>query len=101
MSISDLKIDLFAESELGRIETRIERLGPINLVALSEYQQELERKSELDHQHAELREALETLEDAIRKIDRETRSLFRNTFDAINDRSVKSSHNYLVAERLG
>ena len=73
-----------AESELGRIETRIERLGPINLVALSEYQKELERKSELDHQHAELREALETLEDAIRKIDRETRSLFRNTFDAIN-----------------
>ena len=73
-----------AESELARIDTRIERLGPINLVALSEYQKELERKSELDHQHAELREALETLEDAIRKIDRETRSLFRNTFDAIN-----------------
>ena len=74
-----------AETELGRIETRIERLGPINLVALGEYQQELERKSELDHQHAELKEALETLEDAIRKIDRETRSLFRNTFDAINE----------------
>ena len=73
-----------AEAELGRIGTRIERLGPINLVALSEYQKELERKSELDHQHAELIEALETLEDAIRKIDRETRSLFRNTFDAIN-----------------
>jgi chromosome segregation protein len=73
-----------AEAELGRIGTRIERLGPINLVALSEYQKELERKSELDHQHAELREALETLEEAIRKIDRETRSLFRNTFDAIN-----------------
>ena len=73
-----------AEAELGRIGTRIERLGPINLVALSEYQKELERKSELDHQHAELREALETLEEAIRKIDREMRSLFRNTFDAIN-----------------
>ena len=50
-----------AESELGRIEMRIERLGPINLVALSEYQKELERKSELDHQHAELREALKHL----------------------------------------
>ena len=73
-----------AESELNRIETRIERLGPINLVALDEYQKELERKAELDHQHAELTEALETLEDAIRKIDRETRALFRNTFDAIN-----------------
>ena len=73
-----------AETELARIGTRIERLGPINLVALDEYQKELERKAELDHQHAELTEALETLEDAIRKIDRETRALFRNTFDAIN-----------------
>ena len=73
-----------AEAELSRIEIRIERLGPINLVALDEYQKELERKAELDHQHAELTEALETLGDAIRKIDRETRSLFRNTFDAIN-----------------
>ena len=73
-----------AETELARIETRIERLGPINLVALDEYQKELERKAEFDHQHAELTEALETLEDAIQKIDRETRSLFRNTFDAIN-----------------
>ncbi|HAN80520.1 MAG TPA: chromosome segregation protein SMC, partial [Gammaproteobacteria bacterium] len=72
------------EAELDRIEARIERLGPINLVALSEYQKERERKFELDHQHSELREALETLEDAIRKIDRETRSLFRNTFDSIN-----------------
>ena len=73
-----------AETGLTRIQTRIERLGPINLVALDEYQKELERKAELDHQHAELTEALETLEDAIRTIDRETRSLFRNTFDAIN-----------------
>ena len=73
-----------AETGLARIQTRIERLGPINLVALDEYQKELERKAELDHQHAELTEALETLEDAIRTIDRETRSLFRNTFDAIN-----------------
>ena len=73
-----------AEVERARIETRIERLGPINLVALDEYQKELERKAELDHQHAELTEALETLEDAIRTIDRETRALFRNTFDAIN-----------------
>ena len=73
-----------AETGLARIQTRIERLGPINLVALDEYQKELERKAELDHQYAELTEALETLEGAIRTIDRETRSLFRNTFDAIN-----------------
>ena len=73
-----------ARDRLARIQTRIERLGPINLVALDEYQKELERKAELDHQYAELTEALETLEGAIRTIDRETRSLFRNTFDAIN-----------------
>ena len=73
-----------AKEELDRVETRIERLGPINLVALEEYQRELERKAELDHQHAELTDALQTLEDAIRKIDRETRQLFRATFDAMN-----------------
>ena len=47
-----------AETRLARIQTRIERLGPINLVALDEYQKELERKAELDHQYAELTEAL-------------------------------------------
>lgn len=73
-----------AEQELIRLEARIERLGPINLVAVDEYQRELQRKSELDHQYAEVTEALETLEGAIRKIDRETRALFRNTFDSIN-----------------
>ncbi|MDB4022469.1 chromosome segregation protein SMC, partial [Litorivicinus sp.] len=52
--------------------------------AVDEYQRELQRKSELDHQYAEVTEALETLEGAIRKIDRETRALFRNTFDSIN-----------------
>ncbi len=72
------------DTELARVQTRIERLGPINLVAVDEYQRELERKSELDLQHAELTEALETLEEAIKKIDRETRALFRQTFDAIN-----------------
>jgi chromosome segregation protein len=72
------------EAELTQIRARIERLGPINLVAVDEYQRELERKTELDTQHAELIEALETLEDAIRKIDRETRQLFRQTFEAIN-----------------
>ena len=73
-----------AEAELEKYLARIERLGSINLVALDEYQNELQRKAGLDHQHAELTEALKTLEDAIRKIDRETRHLFKNTFDAIN-----------------
>ena len=79
-----LQSEQAATDELARVEARIERLGPINLVALDEYQRELERKAELDHQHAELTDALTTLEDAIRKIDRETRHLFRNTFDAMN-----------------
>ncbi|MGA1207126.1 MAG: AAA family ATPase [Litorivicinaceae bacterium] len=72
------------QTELTQITQRIERLGPINLVAVDEYQRELERKAELDTQSAELIEALETLEEAIRKIDRETRQLFRQTFDAMN-----------------
>lgn len=72
------------EAERAQIRARIDRLGPINLVAVEEYQRELERKAELDTQHAELIEALDTLENAIRKIDRETRQLFRQTFDAIN-----------------
>ena len=72
------------ENEVNKIADQLERLGPINLVALDEYKNELARRVELDRQHAELTEALETLEDAIRKIDRETRSLFKSTFDAIN-----------------
>lgn len=72
------------QAELNQVLQRIERLGAINLVAVDEYQRELERKAELDTQHAELIEALETLEEAIRKIDRETRQLFRQTFDEMN-----------------
>ena len=76
--------------------TRIERLGPINLVALDEYQKELERKSELDHQHTELTEALETLEDAIRKIDRETRSCFATRLMRSISRLARYSRNSSV-----
>ena len=55
-----------------------------NLAAVDEFKQESERKTYLDAQNAELEEALQTLEDAIRKIDRETRTRFRETFDLIN-----------------
>ncbi|GIX30403.1 MAG: chromosome partition protein Smc [Porticoccaceae bacterium] len=72
------------EAELKALGERIQRLGPINLAAIEEYQQEAERKRYLDAQDAELREALATLESAIRKIDRETRSRFRETFEAVN-----------------
>ena len=72
------------ESELEQVAGRIARLGPINLAAIDEYHTESERKQYLDAQDEDLREALETLENAIRKIDRETRTRFRETFDEVN-----------------
>ncbi|WP_068830672.1 chromosome segregation protein SMC [Pseudomonas sp. BMS12] len=70
--------------ELERLAARIARLGPINLAAIDEYQQQSERKRYLDAQDADLVEALETLENVIRKIDKETRNRFKETFDQIN-----------------
>ena len=72
------------EEELERLAGRIQRLGPINLAAIDEYQQQSERKRYLDAQDADLVEALETLENVIRKIDKETRNRFKETFDQIN-----------------
>ena len=72
------------EEELTSIGKRITRLGPINLAAIDEYKIESERKHYLDAQDADLCEALETLENAITKIDRETRTRFKETFDSIN-----------------
>ncbi|MEH6469214.1 MAG: chromosome segregation protein SMC, partial [Porticoccus sp.] len=72
------------EQTLERIGSRIQRLGPINLAAIDEFKVESERKEYLDAQNAELEDALETLESAIRKIDRETRTRFKETFDRIN-----------------
>ena len=72
------------QAQIERVAARIQRLGPINLAAIDEYRQQLERKTYLDHQDADLREALEMLENAIRKIDRETRTLFKDTFDRVN-----------------
>ena len=69
---------------LEKTATRIGRLGAINLAAIEEYGQCEERKNYLDAQHADLEEALTTLQDAIRKIDRETRSRFKETFDKVN-----------------
>jgi chromosome segregation protein len=71
-------------AKLQKTLDRIERLGPINLVAIEEYQEQANRKEYLDKQHADLTEALTTLEEAIRKMDRETRTLFKETFDKVN-----------------
>ena len=67
------------------IEKKIHRLGPINLAAIDEYKQLSERKEYLDRQNQDLAEALATLENAIRKIDRETRTRFKETFDDLNN----------------
>lgn len=72
------------EEQLQLISNRISRLGPINLAAIDEYKIESERKDYLDQQNAELEEALNTLQNAIQKIDRETRTRFKETFDLVN-----------------
>ena len=72
------------QRSLSDIQGRISRIGPVNLVAIEEFEEESQRKEYLDKQHADLNEALETLESVIRKIDRETRSRFRETFDLLN-----------------
>ncbi|MFK8012020.1 MAG: chromosome segregation protein SMC [Marinicellaceae bacterium] len=74
----------FKNTELERMDRSIVRLQPVNLAAISEYEQESQRKDYLDKQNEDLVEALETLEKAIRKIDKETRTLFKDTFEAIN-----------------
>ena len=83
-TLSEAASEQEAEQELERIDARIQRLGAINLAAIDEYQQQSERKRYLDAQDADLVEALDTLENVIRKIDKETRNRFKDTFDQIN-----------------
>ncbi|MGC1509524.1 chromosome segregation protein SMC [Ketobacter sp. MCCC 1A13808] len=71
-------------AELDRLGGKISRLGAINLAAIDEYKSQSERKNYLDSQHEDLMQALETLENAIRKIDRETRTRFKETFDKVS-----------------
>ena len=72
------------EEKLEKVRRRIDRLGPINLAAIDEFKEQSERKEYLDAQLEDLNSALATLEGAIRKIDRETRSRFRETYDNVN-----------------
>ncbi|MDH5178880.1 MAG: chromosome segregation protein SMC [Gammaproteobacteria bacterium] len=71
-------------SQVEDMEKRIQRLGPINLAAIDEFDQQSERKKYLDAQNDDLTEALTTLENAIAKIDRETRTRFKETYDKVN-----------------
>ncbi|RUR39367.1 chromosome segregation protein SMC [Vreelandella populi] len=72
------------QEKLESTGEKIRRLGAINLAAIEEYDQQAERRNYLEAQHAELVEALETLERAIKRIDQETRVRFRETFDQVN-----------------
>lgn len=73
------------QSDLDHIRQKIVRLGAINLAAIEEFEQQSERKSYLDHQDEDLNKGLATLEEAIRKIDKETRTRFKATFDSVNE----------------
>jgi chromosome segregation protein len=72
------------QGEITRLSNAIAELGAVNLAALQELETASERKGYLDMQAADLNEAMETLENAIRRIDRETRDLLQSTFDTVN-----------------
>ncbi|MBC7414426.1 MAG: chromosome segregation protein SMC [Herminiimonas sp.] len=74
----------YLQGEVTRLTNAIAALGAVNLAALDELAQASERKNFLDAQNADLTEAINTLQDAIHKIDRETRDLLQDTFDKVN-----------------
>lgn len=72
------------ERSVSELDGKLRRLEPVNLAAIAEHAEAATRKDYLDAQYTDLTTALETLEDAIRKIDRETRGRFKDTFDRVN-----------------
>ncbi len=72
------------ENRLSDVRSDIERLGPVNLAAIEELEQQSERKSYLDRQYGDVNDALKTLEDAMRRMDKETRARFEDTFNRVN-----------------
>jgi chromosome segregation protein len=74
----------YLQGEVTRLTNAIAALGAVNLAALDELAQASERKNFLDAQNADLTEAINTLQDAINKIDKETRELLQDTFDKVN-----------------
>ena len=73
------------QDDLEKTQANLQRLGAVNLAAVEEFETQSQRKSHLDTQHNDLTDALETLQSAIRKIDKETRSRFSNTFEQVNE----------------
>ena len=76
--------DLWRE-KANQLAEKISRIGPVNLVAIEEFEEQSERKTYLDRQNEDLSEALITLESVIRRIDRETRQRFKDTFESLNN----------------
>jgi chromosome segregation protein len=72
------------QGDIARLNSEIEALGPVNLAALEELTTAKQRKEYLDSQCADLSQAIGTLEDAIRRIDRETREQLQETYDTVN-----------------
>ena len=83
-TIGDLK-PAPLQAAITRLQREIEAMGPVNLAALVELNSAQERKTFLDAQSDDLMRAMETLENAIRRIDKETRALLQSTFDSVND----------------
>ena len=84
-SIEEGEVRLYGlQGEIDRLHREINALGPVNLAALDELASARERKTFLDSQTADLTDAMTTLEDAIRKIDGETRELLGSTFHTVN-----------------
>ena len=73
------------QQELEKTQSNLQRLGAVNLAAVEEYEAQSERKTHLDTQHNDLTDALDTLQSAIRKIDKETRTRFATTFEQVNE----------------
>ncbi|CAK0774720.1 Chromosome partition protein Smc [Gammaproteobacteria bacterium] len=92
VSLPDILTTLPAQAEeapwqerLDTLARQIQRLGAINLAAIEEHKAASERSQYLEAQHTDLSAAVETLENAIRRIDRETRQRFQETFDQVNE----------------
>ncbi|WP_269520157.1 chromosome segregation protein SMC [Alteromonas sp. BMJM2] len=73
------------QQELEKTQASLQRLGAVNLAAVEEFEAQSQRKAHLDEQNNDLTDALETLQSAIRKIDKETRTRFSNTFEQVNE----------------
>lgn len=84
----DMKVSTL-QSEVNKLNQEIQGLGPVNMAALEELASAQERKTFLDAQSADLNEAINTLTDAIAKIDSETRDLLQGTFDQVNEHFAK------------